>query len=102
VSTPKPAPAPVAPEPSGPQHVLRLYFPLFDNNDHAVQFMNEIYALTEHFRTADDGEAVLMIYLPVEQRNVVLRMRGTVRDPINLLDILRNKVGHDAIVLESA
>jgi len=102
VSTPKPAPAPVAPEPSGPQHVLRLYFPLFDNNDHAVQFMNEIYALTEHFRTADDGEAVLMIHLPVEQRNVVLRMRGTVRDPINLLDILRNKVGHDAIVLESA
>jgi DNA polymerase-3 subunit alpha len=102
VSTPKPAPAPVTPESSGPQHVLRLYFPLFDNNDHAVQFMNEIYALTEHFRTADDGEAVLMIHLPVEQRNVVLRMRGTVRDPINLLDILRNKVGHDAIVLESA
>lgn len=102
VSTPKPAPAPAAPEPSGPQHVIRLYIPVFDNNDHAVQFMNEIYALTEQFRTADDGEAVLMIHLPVEQRNVVLRMRGTVRDPINLRDILRNKVGHDAIVLESA
>ena len=102
VSTPKPTPAPVAPEPHTTQHVIRLYFPLFDNDDHAVQLMNEIYALTERFRTADDGEAVLMIHLPVEQRKIVLRMRGTVRDPINLLEILRNKVGHEAIVLESA
>ena len=102
VSTPKPTPAPAAPEPSGPQHVIRLFIPVFDHNDHTVQFMNEIYALTEQFRTADDGEAVLMIHLPVEQRNVILRMRGTVRDPLNLCDLLRNKVGHDAIILESA
>lgn len=102
VSTPKPATAPATPEPSSPQQIIRIYFPVFDNHDHAVQLMNEIYALTEQFRTADDGEAVLMIHLPIQQRNVVLRMRGTLRDPSNLRDILRNKVGHDAIVFESA
>lgn len=102
VSTPKSATAPAIPEPSSPQQIIRIYFPVFDNHDHAVQLMNEIYALTEQFRTADDGEAVLMIHLPIQQRNVVLRMRGTLRDPSNLRDILRNKVGHDAIVFESA
>jgi hypothetical protein len=29
-------------------------------------------------------------------------MRGAVRDPINLSDVLRTKVGHESIILESA
>lgn len=96
------APAPVNDQPAGPQHVIRLYFPLFEDTDSAVQLMNEIYALTEQFRTDGDGDGILMIHLPVDQRNVVLRMRGTLRDPINLVDILRHKVDPDAVRLESA
>lgn len=86
----------------GPQHVIRLYFPFFEDTDTAVQLMNEIYALTEHFRTDSDGDGILMIHLPVDQRNVVLRMRGTLRDPINLVDVLRHKVSPEAVHLESA
>jgi hypothetical protein len=43
-----------------------------------------------------------MIHLPVDQRSVILRMRGTLRDPRNLADMLRLKVAPDAVRLESA
>jgi DNA polymerase-3 subunit alpha len=97
-----PAPAPVTNEITGPAQVLRIYFPHFDNTESAVALMHEIYALTEHFRTATHGDAILMIHLPVDERNVVLRMRGEVRDPLQLSDALRQRIGPDAIILESA
>jgi DNA polymerase-3 subunit alpha len=101
-ATTKAAPPPPVDTPHGPNHVIRLYFPWFDDTDSAVQLMNEIYALTEQFRTDSDGDGILMIHLPIDQRNVVLRMRGTLRDPINLVDMLRHKVSPDAVHLESA
>mgnify|MGYP006281446001 CR=1 FL=1 len=85
-----------------PHHVIRLYLPLIEDPESAVQFMNEIYAITEQYRTDVDGDSVLMIHLPVDQRNIVLRMRGTLRDPINLVDVLRHKVSPEAVQLESA
>jgi DNA polymerase-3 subunit alpha len=97
-----PTPAPVTNEITGPAQVLRIYFPHFDNTESAVALMHEIYALTEHFRTASHGDAILMIHLPVDERNVVLRMRGEVRDPLQLSDALRQHIGPDAIILESA
>lgn len=103
VQASKPAtPAPTHDQPAGPQHVIRLYFPHCADNDSAVQLMNEIYALTEQFRTDGDGDGILMIHLPVDQRSVILRMRGTLRDPRNLADMLRHKVAPDAVRLESA
>jgi len=106
---PKTAAAPVAPPPAsngheanGPSHVLHIYFPLFDDHESAVQLMHEIYAVTEHYRTSTDGEAVMMIHLPVQQREVVLQMRGTLRDPIALSDTLKSTIGAEAVVLESA
>lgn len=96
-----PSPPPVE-SPHMPQHVIRLYFPFFEDTESAVQLMNEIYALTEQYRTDSDGDSVLMIHLPVDQRNVVLRMRGTLRDPINLVDVLRHKVAPESVQLESA
>ena len=97
-----PAPTPVTNEITGPAQVLRIYFPHFDNTESAVALMHEIYALTEHFRTATHGDAILMIHLAVDERNVVLRMRGEVRDPLQLSDALRQRIGPDAIILESA
>jgi hypothetical protein len=82
--------------------VLHIYFPLFDDHDSAVQLMHEIYAVTEHYRTSTDGEAVMMIHLPVQQRRVVLQMRGTLRDPLALSAILKSTIGAEAVVLESA
>jgi DNA polymerase-3 subunit alpha len=106
---PKTASTPVAPSPAsnghetnGPSHVLHIYFPLFDDHDSAVQLMHEIYAVTEHYRTSTDGEAVMMIHLPVQQRRVVLQMRGTLRDPLALSAILKSTIGAEAVVLESA
>jgi DNA polymerase-3 subunit alpha len=97
-----PMPTSVTNEITGPAQVLRIYFPHFDNTESAVALMHEIYALTEHFRTASHGDAILMIHLPVDERNVVLRMRGEVRDPLQLSDALRQHIGPDAIILESA
>ncbi|MFM2031723.1 MAG: hypothetical protein RLZZ297_488 [Chloroflexota bacterium] len=108
-ATTKPAPPPPTPEhvSDDPQHVIRLYFPYFDDADSAVKLMQEIYAVTEEYRTNPTATAaVLMIHLPIEEhnvtKNVILRMRGAVRDPHNLSDILRTKVGHESIILESA
>jgi hypothetical protein len=82
-SKPTPPPAPV-------EHV----------SDEPLQV---IYAITEDYRTSPTANAAtLMIHLPVDERNVILRMRGAVRDPISLSDVLRTKVGHESIILESA
>jgi DNA polymerase-3 subunit alpha len=102
-SKPTPPPAPVEHVSDEPQQVIRLYFPYFDDTESAVQLMQEIYAITEDYRTSPTATAaILMIHLPVDERNVILRMRGAVRDPINLSDVLRTKVGHESIILESA
>jgi DNA polymerase-3 subunit alpha len=98
------APAPVSNghDTHGPSHVLHIYFPIFDDHESAVQLMHEIYAVTEHHRTSIDGDAVMMIHLPVQQREVILQMRGTLRDPFILSDTLKSTIGDEAVVLESA
>ena len=102
-SKPTPPPAPVEHVSDEPLQVIRLYFPYFDDTESAVQLMQEIYAITEDYRTSPTANAAtLMIHLPVDERNVILRMRGAVRDPISLSDVLRTKVGHESIILESA
>ncbi|MFM2308709.1 MAG: hypothetical protein RLY87_829 [Chloroflexota bacterium] len=102
-SKPTPPPAPVEHVSDEPLQVIRLYFPYFDDTESAVQLMQEIYAITEDYRTSPTASAAtLMIHLPVDERNVILRMRGAVRDPISLSDVLRTKVGHESIILESA
>ena len=99
---PAPAPTSASHDTHGPSHVLHIYFPIFDDHESAVQLMHEIYAVTEHYRTSIDGDAVMMIHLPVQQREVVLQMRGTLRDPLTLTDTLKSTIGAEAVVLESA
>ncbi len=103
LNTPPPsAPTHQGSDTNGPQQVLHLYFPYFDDHDSAVQLMHEIYAVTEAYRTNGHGEAIMMIHIPVQERDVVLRMRGTLRDPHDLSASLSSTVGSDAIILESA